>query len=432
MELGSHFLLGKAFWEHHSFYERDFIIAEDKLVNLPAPIYFKGNEKSVCFAVNENRTINNSYYIGTDWLIENEQAVYVQSKVNRDSPEQIDYMSMLFQALKHPVVFDHTKDLFEIKWDKPEIKINQQQDLLTPLLIVQFLQVAKAIVRKGLKKSYYKVEHNLYSKVKGKILVAKNIKQNLLKGKSLNTFCYYDEFGFNGIENRVLKKALLFIQQYLPAHKNLGSDSFFSETFSFIMPAFNQVSEDASIKDCQNLKSNPLYKEYKLAITLAKQILRRFGYNISNTSTNNISTPPFWIDMSKMFELYVLGLLKESYKGVNEIDYHFTTHGNELDFVVNIPEYQIVVDAKYKLRYKSGIDHKDMRQVSGYSRLGKVYSLFNKDQREIIDCLIIYPEGFLDKNEKEIINLVNKKKIENYVSMFKYGVRLPVVKSTDF
>jgi len=293
MELGSIFLSGKPFWEHHAYYDKNFIIDEAEYSKSQPPILFKGKPDCICFAITQNKTINNSYYIGTDWLIENEKAVYVQSKINKDSDQQINYLDMLFQALKHPSVFDQTKDLFEIKWDKPEIKINQQQDILTPLLIVQYLQVVKSIVRKGLKKSYYKVERNLYSRVKGKILISKNIKQNLVKGKTLNTYCSYDDFGFDGIENRILKKALVFIQRYLPAHKNLGSEIFFSETFNYINPAFSQVSEEASIRDCQNLKVNPLYKEYKLAIELAKQILKRFGYNISNTSTTNVTTPSF-------------------------------------------------------------------------------------------------------------------------------------------
>lgn len=429
MDLGAQFLLGKVFWEHHAWYENGFRITEDKLENLPSPIFFKGNSKCVCFAIEKDRTVNNSFYIGTDWLVENEQAVYVQSKVNKESDKQINYLAMLFQALKHAEVFDHTKDLFEIKWDKPEIKINQQQDLLTPLLVVQFLQIVKIIVRKGLKKSYYKVEHNLNSRVKGKILVAKNIKQNLVKGKTLNTFCSYDEFGFDGIENRILQKTLVFIRRYLPAHKNLGSDSFFNETFNYIMPAFSQVSEEASIRDCQNLKTNPLYKEYKLAIELAKQILKRFGYNINNTSTINVTTPPFWIDMSKLFELYVLGLLKDSYKEVGKIEYHPSTYGNELDFLVDTPKHKLVVDAKYKLKYQSDqVNHDDIRQVSGYARLKTVYTKLGKGHNEIIDCLIIYPDGFLQENEKQSIDLTKQKEIDTYVSMYKYGVKLPAIK----
>ena len=342
---------------------------------------------------------------------------------------------MLFEALKHPDIFEHTKDLYEIKWDKPEIEINQEQDLLTPLLILQFLQVVKRIVRKGLKKSYYKVEQNLRNRVKGKILVSQNIKQNLAKSKNLNTICSFDEFGFNGIENRILKKALVFVQRYLPAHKNLDSNAFFTHAFNYIMPAFKQVSAEASIRDCQHIKINSFFKEYKLAIELAKQILRRFGYNVQNASVAQVSTPPFWIDMSKLFELYVLGLLKDKYKSTGTIEYHDrSSSGNEIDFLINTREFKMVIDAKYKLKYQSGqVNHEDIRQVSGYARLKHIYDKLGKTPSDntlypLIDCLIIYPEEEpLQKGKKENIDLHKKKLIKDYASTFKYGVKLPAV-----
>lgn len=43
--------------------------------------------------------------------------------------------------------------------------------MLTPLLVMQLLQVVKTIVHKGLKKSNCKVERNLHSRVKDKVLV---------------------------------------------------------------------------------------------------------------------------------------------------------------------------------------------------------------------------------------------------------------------
>lgn len=435
MKLGEHFLCGKVFSEHHNEYEARFQVPEKDLPICHSPILFKNKNDSYCFAINGDRTINNSYYVGTDWLLEEEKAVYVQPKVNRYSEKQVNYLAMLFETLKHADIFEYTKDLYEIKWDKPEIKINQQQDLLTPLLILQYLQVVKSIVRRGLKKSYYKVEQNLRSRVKGKILVSQNIKQNLAKSKNLNTICSFEEFGFNGIENRILKKALVFVERYLPTHKNLDSKDFFTHTFNYITPAFEQVSAEASIRDCQHIKVNPFFKEYKLAIKLAKQILRRFGYNIQKASVGQVSTPPFWIDMSKLFELYVLGLLKDKYKSTGTIEYHDrSSSGNEIDFLINTSEFKMVIDAKYKLKYQSGqVNHEDIRQVSGYARLRHVYDKLGKTPGEnapypLIDCLIIYPEEEpLPEGKKESIDLNEKELIKDYVSTFKYGVKLPAL-----
>lgn len=56
---------------------------------------------------------------------------------------ETDYLKMLFGCLKHPEVTKEVKELFEIKWDKPEIEIDQKQDLLTPLLVVQVFNSGK-------------------------------------------------------------------------------------------------------------------------------------------------------------------------------------------------------------------------------------------------------------------------------------------------
>src|SRR5690606_22138269 len=120
-----------------------------------------------------------------------------------------------------------------------------------------------------------------------------------------------------------------------------------------IQPAFQDVSDDVDLHGVKHLKFNAFYKEYQEALHLAKLILQRFGYNINAINSQaTIPTPPFWIDMSKLFELYVLGLLKESDKHGSKIRYHPATDGNELDYLLVDGENSIVIDAKYKLGYK--------------------------------------------------------------------------------
>lgn len=365
-----------------------------------------------------------SYFIGIEWLQENEKALYVEPKLNNES-RQTNYLQMLFSALKHPDIAQHTNELFEIKFNQPYIEIEQQQDLLTPLLVVQFLRIVKEIVRKGLKKSYYKIEQNLYGRVKGKVLVGQTIKQNLLKNKPLYTYCSYDEFGWNGLENRLLKKALIFVQRYLPTLKNLRVDKYTIDVFNYIMPAFESVSEEINLTDIKHTKTNIFYKEYGEGIRLARLVLKRFGYNINTTQEKGkIKTPPFWIDMSKLFELYVYGLLKERF-GEN-VKYHFSKYWNELDYLLDSDDYQMVIDAKYKKRYQTGFNNDDIRQVSGYARLKVVYDKLGKDYNTIIDCLIIYPDqenGNVDLKQADLMG----SEIKHFVQFYKVSVKLPVV-----
>jgi hypothetical protein len=123
--------------------------------------------------------IDIGYFIGVDWIIVNKKALYVQPKLNDESAET-NYLLMLFSSLKHPELAKYSSGLVDINFNSPFIKIHQKQDLLTPLLVVQFLQIVKNIVKKGVKKSYYRKEENLYGRVKGKVQVGKTIKVNIL------------------------------------------------------------------------------------------------------------------------------------------------------------------------------------------------------------------------------------------------------------
>ena len=67
-----------------------------------------------------------SYFVGVDWVKEQELAVQVSPKMN-DGME-IDYVRMLNEALCESENFDHLKDLVTIKFDKPSVRIQQNND----------------------------------------------------------------------------------------------------------------------------------------------------------------------------------------------------------------------------------------------------------------------------------------------------------------
>ena len=367
--------------------------------------------------------LTTGYFVGVDWIVEEQSALYVAPKLNTKSKET-DYIKMLFSCLSNPEVSKDIRDLFVVKWDKPSIQIEQKQDLLTPFLVVEFLSILKTIVRKGLKKSYYRVERNLNSRIKGKVMVSNTIKKNLLQNKPLKTFCSYEEFGVNNHENRLLNMALVFVKKYLPGYHKILDHNTLQDTFNYITPSFSMVSEEVNVNEIKQIKTSALYKEYEPALHLARLILKRFGYNISNTTKDLIQTPPFWIDMSKLFELYVLGLLKERFHHNVQFQYK-VGQGNELDYILKSNDYKMVIDAKYIPIWKNSVNHKNIRQVSGYCRLEKVYTyLFeDSDYNKVPDGLIIYP----DKDGVEDFNEINLKqhKIDQYFGFYKIGVKLP-------
>ena len=368
------------------------------------------------------------YYVGILWLIKQQKYVYIAPKMNyREDGVEIDFLKMLLDIYTADIEVKHTQDLIKIYWKEPQITIEQQKDFLTPFLIVQFLQLLKHIVRKGLKKSYYKEEENLCSRIKGKIQIGKHLKQNIFKNKRTSHVCQYQVFGVDSIENRFLKKVLQFVISFKNTHSTLfaGNEAAIDELITYCTPYFELISEEFNVENLKNITINPFFKEYKEAIEIGKHILKRFSYNITETTQQKVAIPPFWIDIPKLFELYVYKKLQEHF-GREAVTYHFTADYTELDFLLNTPDYKMVIDAKYKTIYEDGKVIDDIRQVSAYARLEKVYiKLGLGNSNQLIDCLIIYPT--LEQNTD--FNIADKKEIPAYKSIYKLSISVPLVDS---
>lgn len=374
-----------------------------------------------------------SHYVGIDWISEQNLAVQVYPKMNDGF--EIDYVSMLNDALKEDENYKHLQGLVTIDFYKPSIPIEQKQDFLSVFLITQYINILHKIVRKGLKKSYYLVEENLKNKVKGHIEVGKNIRQNIVRGHLNDNVCRYQVYDIDSTENRILKKALIFCIKQVGVFKHAFETNVLNKKIQYIKPAFEYVGNELSVSTIQSFNSNPIYKDYILAIDYAKLILKKYSYNITSIGKKEVRTPPYWIDMAKLFELYVYHHLRKVFIGKNEVVYHPKAHYQEPDYLLNAMAWNepYVIDAKYKPRYSTqGITMDDARQVSGYARLSSIYNAFHLDEETAlpIKCLIIYP----NQNNEDYFSFSRDKepefdKINGYVRMYKQGIKLPVIES---
>jgi 5-methylcytosine-specific restriction enzyme subunit McrC len=411
----------------------------------PIPCYNLTSERNEIF-------IEGGYFIGVDWINE-EESVSVLPKMNinvletfarnidGDSDDsgmdhfsnietkELNYIKMLSDAIRHPVVAQHIEGLILIDWKAEEIEIEQKDDALTPFLIVQFLSLLKKIVKKGLRKSYYQTSENLRGRIKGKILIDRHIRSNVLKNKFSTTSCSYQDYGTDSSENRFLKKVLTFVRCYIESNPIFQENRGVRQLIAFCLPAFERVTENLSERELKSVKMNPFFREYQDAFRIGHYILKRFGYNITNTVLQKIKTPPFWIDMPRLFELYTYNYLLSVFAD-EDIHYHFSTLGNELDFLISAAEDEfMVVDAKYKLRYKSGQVHSDIRQVSGYARLNSVYKELGRDQSEkLIPCLIMFPTTQeIPSNYDFSAEFKKLQPVKAYRKVFKLGIPMPYI-----
>lgn len=365
-----------------------------------------------------------SYYIGAAWLVSDELAVVVTPKV-----PDIDFIQMFLSALEIDTQKEsnYFAQCYGIQFDEPQIETHEELNQLTPLLVLHFLSLLERLVKHGLKKDYLLHEENLKAKVKGRILFGKHLKTNVFQQRSDRMYCQYQEYTDDIPENRLLKKALLFSERILDRCDSLKRQSQYPDLqlrLNRLKASFSHISDDIEPYQVQKLSSNKLFKGYKEAIRVAKMILRRFDYSIREAGSEQHSTPPFWIDMARLYEMWVLCRLQKN--AVNPIMFQVAGfYGRQVaDFVIR--EENLILDAKYKPKYvEDWVDIDDIRELSGNARDDRLLPNLQEDYSP--RCIILYP-GNTDelKPESDVLFEQQGRKIPHYRNFYKISVPLPL------
>lgn len=172
-------------------------------------------------------------------------------------------------------------------------------------------------------------------------------------------------------------------------------------------------------------------------------ILRQFNFSISKIGIDTKTTPVFWIDMSRLYEVYVYTKLYESYD--DKIKFQVSGYRRTaVDFLKT--DENVIIDTKYKPKYdgSNGGIIEDVRQISAYARDKKILKALGADQSLVPACLIIYPEKMIDNENKEedegadVCEELDKftpdksilsqaTQINGYTKFYKLSVRLPKI-----
>ena len=365
-----------------------------------------------------------SYFIGAAWLVPDELAVVVTPKM-----PDIDFVRMFLAALEVDTQkeSDYFAQCYGIQFDEPQIETHEELNQLTPLLVLHFISLLERLLKHGLKKDYLLREENLKAKVKGRILFGKHLKANVFQQRSDRMYCQYQEYTDDIPENRLLKKALLFSERILDRCDSLKRQSQYPEIqlrLNRLKASFSHISDEIEPYQVQKLSSNKLFKGYKEAISVAKMILRRFDYSIREAGSEQHSTPPFWIDMARLYEMWVLCRLQKN--AVNPIMFQEAGfYGRQVaDFVIR--EESLILDAKYKSKYaEDWVDIDDIRELSGNARDDRLLPNLQEDYSP--RCIILYP-GNTDelKPESDVLFEQQGRKIPHYRNFYKVSVPLPV------
>lgn len=279
---------------------------------------------------------------------------------------------------------------------KIEDGISSDNSIIT---VTVFLTLLNQLCKRPLIGKMLKKEENFTGKVKGRIVIEKNIQSNTMHGRNDRFLCCYLRFTDNVIENQILKAALIKAKRFiLEFFKDYCKDNNnYTSMISYCSNALRHISDVKCCgSDCIGLKFTGCYAYYKPVIAMAKMIID----DISIESNGKVNTTgyiiPYAISMDKLFEVYVRAYLKkngiQSYKCKDESGIRLEKFDDKTDVFVdeedllNPGKYisgsikpdiiltnqrtgeKVVIDVKYK-DYTNGDSRNDRLQLLAYSMM---------------------------------------------------------------
>lgn len=366
-----------------------------------------------------------SYYVGAAWLKKNSRPLVVRPKI-----DNIDFLGIFSDALMDNVSPAYFQKAYCIKLDAPFIEDGTLNAVLTPLMVAHFLSVMRLMLASGLKRSYIIREENLKNKVRGHILPLRNLQKNILRGHAEKAICRFQEYSYDYPENRLLKRGLLAAESLLVALR--VPNNALLQLVRKCLLSFNGISSDITPQAVKSIRRDKLHGEYPDAINLAKRILARTDFAISESSSTSHRVPEFAIDMSRIFEFHVLSVLRRHFIGQRILFQEYAGIMGRADYIV--PSAQLIVDAKYKPYYtqkSSDILRADIRELAGYSRSQRIRNILKVEDNSEIPCLIIYPSGSYfggAQAHSELPILEQAEPLDGIQSFYTLGIPIPAIK----
>lgn len=243
---------------------------------------------------------------------------------------------------------------------------------LYEIFINMYLQEVRTLVKHGLKSAYIEQEENL-NYFKGKLLVNRHIRQNIVHGERF--YVTYDDYQVNRAENRLVKATLLKLGKISDSAENQKEIRQLLTAFELVTPSVNYA------KDFSKVVSDRSTRDYDMLMRWSRVFLLNRSFTTFSGGTN---ARALLFPMEKVFESYVAQQMKKALYDLNwtvsaqDKGYYLFDSPRQFalrpDIVVTRDDgSRIVLDTKWKylvdrpgINY--GISQADMYQMYAYSK----------------------------------------------------------------
>lgn len=263
-----------------------------------------------------------------------------------------------------------------------QTNLDMADHTLLEIFIKMFIDEVQWLVKRGLKSTYEEIEGN-QPFFKGKLQISQHIRYNTAHKERF--YITYDQLSVNGVENRLIKAALLNVRSKSSSPQNRKSIHELLEHFPVAdvtdyKQAFRQIDHNRSIQ------------MYGQALQWCRVFLDNKSFTVFSGSTLSFA---LLFPMEKVFENYISQLLKKELRHLpvtlrtQDRRYYLFDDPRRFqlqpDIVVQKEDQFVVMDTKWKvLKNRPGINF-------GISQ-ADMYQMYAYLQRYDAECVVmIYP-----------------------------------------
>ena len=312
---------------------------------------------------------------------------------------------MFADCSDNPVVAQRLLSRTFFVWpeEEPWIKV-PVASWFAPLLVIAFLRALNELCRRHLRRNYVRAIENMTGRVKGRIRIGEQVRQNLARTRLDCTVCEYGRLDDDCLENRILRAALEVSAVFLARH---GAYPLVHGWIAACRVSLARVSiTPIQHFQFQGVRQTGSFRHYRQPIRFAWAVLRHLGISPERLSEQGeyLYVPPFALCTYELFERYAEVTLRKQYGEDVWAGYNANNLGDgryrvRPDFLV-VSEREII-DCKYK-NLKAQLDDNeraDAYQIVSYSRHdGVLEKLFRSQERDRPSRLVLlYPKVTEDK-----------------------------------
>ena len=323
-----------------------------------------------------------SHFVGAAWLNpiqrtggeegapgpEGPLAVVALPKVFDGEPErQLDSVAMFeYVARCAPEMLEVSERaaggsrqrLFEVFPDQPPIQVRKIEQL-SYFQVVLYLRELALFCQRSLRQEFKAQGENLTGRAKGKVLIADQVRANLVRGRVDRVYCGFEVMTLDTPANRILRWALHLSLRFLAGRAAFGNRSAGAwHSGRQAEAALSGVSlTRISAADFRHIRYAGLMSRYRTIHGLARMIIAQLRCRADGQVSLTGATLPFYLDMNQLFESYVGACLKAM--GMTNLQsqvackVHWKSEGAHSGSFSFRPDFftdclSVVVDAKYK------------------------------------------------------------------------------------